>query len=319
MDDEDVDPDFRALSSKQRRTIDDAYEQATGSSKRRKTGNGHGGGGFVIDDRAAGGFLPDDGEMGGGGFVDDMMMGGGFMTENADEPIAQPTSHLYDQPEVDGITMSAMPEVMNSLQLVWDEDVLAAFEGVCTQTTPSGEAYATRQDFRAVCAALMEPEEEEADARMSEDDDDEEDAYAEGNVEDAEMADSDASSPLSEVDGEFATPTSKGKGKAKAGGKGKKGKSGNQDLRMDPAAAQVKLSREQKEWITMMWNTMFENTQPSIIAQHGPRVLGKEQVRRWAEMMDQTWNDAEVSKQAQTAETVEKVAHRRRIDYSSLR
>lgn len=241
--------------------------------------------------------MPDDSDMGGGGFVDDMMMGGGFMTENADEPIAQPTSHLYDQPEIDGITLSAMPEVMNSLELVWDEDVQAAFEGVCTQTTSSGEAYATRRDFRAVCAALMEPEQEEADARMSDDEDEDEDAYAEGNAEDTEMADSDASSPLSEVDGEFGTPSSKTKGKAKAAGKGKKGKAGNQDLRMDPAAAQVKLSKEQKDWITMMWNTMFENTQPSIIAQRGPRILGKEQVRKWAEMMDQTWNDAEVSEQ----------------------
>lgn len=241
-----------------------------------------------------GGFLPDD-EEGHSGFVDDMMMGGGFMTENAEEPIAQPTSHLYDQPDIDGITLSAMPEVMNSLQLTWDEDVLAAFEGVCTQTTSSGETYATRRDFRAVCAALMEPEENGEDQRMSEDDDDEEDAYAEGQ-EDAEMQVSDASSPLSE-DEDFGTPNSKAKtkGKGRQGGKGKRTKTNDRDLRLDPAAAQVKLSREQKEWITMMWNTMFEGSQPSIIAQRGPRVLGKEEVKRWAEMMDQTWSDAEVS------------------------
>jgi hypothetical protein len=291
--DEEDDPDFQALSSKQRRSIDDAYDKAAGGSKKRKMAGGDAGGGFVTDDAEAGGFLPDDNDMGGGGFVDDMMMGGGFMTENAEEPIAQPTSHLYD---VDGITLSALPEVMNSLELVWDEDVQAAFEGVCAQTTTNGEVYATRRDFRAVCAALMEPEQEDVDARMSEDDDEDEDVYAEGNAEDAEMADSDASSPLSEADGEFGTPNAKGKGKAKAGGRGKKAKSSNQDLRMDPAAAQVKLSIEQKEWITQMWNTMFENTQPSIIAQHGPRVLGKEQVRRWAEMLDQNWSDAEVSK-----------------------
>lgn len=304
MEDE-VDPDFLALSRAQQNIIDAAYERATGSTKRRKTGYGlaTGNGGGFMTEGGGGGFLPDDGD-GQGGFVDDMMMGGGFMTENAEEPIAQPTSHLYEQTDIDGITLSAMPKVMNSLQLTWDEDVLAAFEGVCTQTTSTGETYATRRDFRAVCAALMEPEENGEDQRMSEDnddDDDEQDAYADGQ-EDAEMQVSDASSPLSEDDneGDFGTPSSKAKtkGKGRKDGKGKKTKTNDRDLRLDPAAAQVKLSREQKEWITMMWNTMFEGSQPSIIAQRGPRVLGKEEVKRWAGMMDQTWSDAEVSSTA---------------------
>jgi hypothetical protein len=221
------------------------------------------------------------------------MMGGGFMTENAEAPIAQPTSHLYDQPDLDGITLSAMPEIMNSLQLVWDEDVLAAFQGVCTQTTLAGETYATRRDFRAVCAALMEPDDEGEDQRMSEDDENE-DGYMEAK-EDAEMDASDASSPLSEDEDEFGTPGSKAKRKEKAAGRSKRSKPNDKDLRMDPSTAQVKLSREQKEWIAMMWNTMFEGAPASVIAQRGPRVLGKEEVKRWAGMMDLVWSDVEVS------------------------
>jgi hypothetical protein len=296
---EDVDPDYKALSRKQRRAIDAAYDQASGSSegsgKRRKveddfSGNG---GGFMNDDTGGGGFMMDE-SAGGGGFMgggDDFMMEGGFFTENANEPIAQPTSHLYETPGVDGILFSALPGVMESLGLPWDEDVLAGFQGVSTSVNQAGEGYATKQDFRAVCAAMMDPEEDP----MSEDDDeDDEDTYAGEQAVDAEMEGSDASSPLSDASGdEFNTSGSKSKTQSRK--KTQSGKKSNQDLRLDPGSSQVKLSREQRDWITMMWNTMFEGTQPSIIVQHGPRVLGKEQVRRWADMMDQAWSDVEVS------------------------
>ncbi|RZL63759.1 MAG: hypothetical protein EOO93_07575 [Pedobacter sp.] len=101
------------------------------------------------------------------------------------------------------------------------------------------------------------------------------------------MEGSDASSPLSDASGdEFNTSGSKSKTQSRK--KTQSGKKSNQDLRLDPGSSQVKLSREQRDWITTMWNTMFEGTQPSIIAQHGPRVLGKEQVRRWADMIEKS-------------------------------
>lgn len=251
------------------------------------------------DSGPAGGFM-----SGGGGFMqdDDMaMMGGGFVTENASEPIAQPTAHLYEKARPDdGILFDQLPATFESLGLEWDQDVKEAFEGVCTAKTTDGEVYAQKADFRAVCAAMMVPEPDDDQAGMDVSSDDEEDEADGGlyqdDAEDAEMQgqkDSDDESDQSDDDGDksFGTPTSKEMRSAK----GKKSKENHQDLRMDPAAVQIKLSKEQREWVTMMWNTLFEGSE-SIIKQHGPRVLGKDQVKRWSEIVDQAWSDAEVSR-----------------------
>lgn len=110
---EDTDPDYLALSSRQKRAIDKAFEKGTtvrkgNGNKRRKAENGDGvavkdfadveggdggflpeddeggGGGFLPDeDEGGGGFLPDDGSDDGGGFLPDDE-GGGFLPDDDD-------------------------------------------------------------------------------------------------------------------------------------------------------------------------------------------------------------------------------------------
>lgn len=324
----DVDPDFKALSKNQRRRIDEVFEVVAGagsgdgrSNKRRKVDaeNGGGGGFMMDDDMGGGGFMAEDTGGGGGGFMaddDDMMgggFGGGFMAEQSSEPVAEPTSHLYENT----IPLSSLPDLFTQLDLPFDDDVLATFKGMYIPPPAGGDPgpgpdYTTKRDFRAVCAALMEPEVDEEEVREvkgrsrlrreSDSDDDDEDVYiaSQGEGEDDNMDvepaenDNDATpeSPLSGLSSDE-LPT-----KPKSRTKSTKSQSqSNQDLRLDAAQRATKLSKEQKSWVVNMWNTMFEGTEnaPSVIMQQrGPKVLGKEQVRRWAGVMEQNWSDAEV-------------------------
>lgn len=242
---------------------------------------------------------------GGGGFMADDDMdgsGGGGFFPSADpttthEPEAQPTSHLYQN----YLPLTSLPEVFTSLDLQWDDDVLETFKGMYIPAEGGererlgvGADYASKKDFRAVCAVMMEPEAEPTVRRGdSEDEDEEEDAYQQDVDEDMDMdADADADEemndapPLSEDDLSLSDRPPK-KGKSKSTKK-------TQDLRLDPAERAVKLSKEQRAWVGMMWNTMFEGEGPSIIKQYGPRVLGKEQIKRWSVLLEQNWSDVEV-------------------------
>ncbi len=65
--------------------------------------------------------------------------------------------------------------------------------------------------------------------------------------------------------------------------------------RADPSlearqVAPLKLTREQKDWIARMWETMFEGSP----LERGQRLMGREQVKRWAGVMGEMWSDDEV-------------------------
>ncbi|WVR04721.1 hypothetical protein IAU60_001732 [Kwoniella sp. DSM 27419] len=159
--DERADPEYLALSAKQRRAIDRAFArglkavEGRGKKKRKLdqgvqvdsvTADAHGdvGGGFMtVDDGAeggfmldgdeedgAGGFLPDDG---GGGFMpDDDEEAGGFMPE---EPEAGPSRTSTRPPSIaptplranSKIPLYILPGLLASLGLPSDEDVLSVF------------------------------------------------------------------------------------------------------------------------------------------------------------------------------------------------
>lgn len=227
--------------------------------------------------------------MGGGGFVaEDDDAGGGFMAEDDDEPAAQKAPHPSETADL--LPYSALPDVFTSLGLAWDDDVLATFKAIqaasrgaegADQTSWSMEDnYVDLKDFRSVVGVLMEPEEDGEGGESSDDGD----AYAE----DEEMQ---ASSDLSEPE-ETASPTTKSRRARRT-----KPPTAEEDaLRIDQAG-QRKLTREEKDWVGNMWETMFEGTTigPGQRGANG-RLLGKEQIKRWADQLGMAWSDQEVSR-----------------------
>lgn len=243
-----------------------------------------------------GGFEVEDDDMGGGGLVAEEEGGGGFMADDA-TPSTASTPHPSETADL--LPYSALPDVFASLELTWDDDVLATFKAISAasrgqegadQTSWSlDDNYVDLKDFRSVIAVLMEPEEGEGDDD-DEDDDDDGDAYAE----DEEMQGD--SSDLSEPENDDGSPVAKSR--RKPGRKQKTKGEQEEALRIDQAE-QRKLTREEKDWVGNMWETMFEGTTIGR-GQRGEngRLLGKEQIKRWADQLGMAWTDQEVSRRA---------------------
>jgi hypothetical protein len=244
-----------------------------------------------------GGFTADDDEMGGGGgFVADEEGGGGFMAD--DEPTPSTASTPHPSETADLLPYSALPDVFASLGLAWDDDVLATFKAISAasrglegadQTSWSlDDNYVDLKDFRSVIGVLMEPEEDK-EGDDEDDDDDEGDAYAE----DEEMQGD--SSDLSAPENDEGSPATKSRRRP---GRTKKAEAaeGEEALRIEQAG-QRKLTREEKDWVGNMWETMFEGTTVGR-GQRGEngRLLGKEQIKRWADQLGMAWTDQEVSR-----------------------
>lgn len=240
-----------------------------------------------------GGFEVDDDEMGGGGFVADEEGGGGFMAD--DDPTPSTASTPHPSETADLLPYSALPDVFASLGLAWDDDVLATFKAISAasrglegadQTSWSlDDNFVDLKDFRSVIGVLMEPEDDkEGD---EEDDDDEGDAYAE---DDDMQGDS---SDLSEAENDDGSPVTKSRRRP---GRTKKANGEEEEALRIEQAGQRKLTREEKDWVGNMWETMFEGTTIGR-GQRGEngRLLGKEQIKRWADQLGMAWADQEVS------------------------
>jgi hypothetical protein len=282
IDDADADPDFLALSRKQRRRVDGAFERALRELRKRRKmterGKGADDGG---DDAMGGGFVADD-DAGGGGFMAD--------DDNDDEP-TPPAPHPSETADL--LPYSALPDVFSSLGLAWDDDVLATFKAIqassrgtqgADQTSWSMEDnYVDLKDFRSVVGVLMEPEEDQP---GDDNYDDESDGSADAYTQDEEMH---ASSDLSEPDDTASTT------KTRRTRRTKQPTAEEDALRIDQPG-QRKLTREEKDWVANMWETMFEGTTigPGQRGENG-RLLGKEQIKRWADQLGMTWTDQEVS------------------------
>ncbi len=321
-----------------RRKVDDGITDGSG-----------GGGGFQAEDAAlggSGGFLPDDSDV---NMDDDQTTGGGgFFTSDNDNdgppppPIKASSSKVFSRTTpAHLLPLSFLPSTMSLLSLAVDDDVLAVFESTGFQSIDSemtgvyghrefpaegegqgeegfgvGEGikgYTTLRDFRAVCAAMIEPEpESEFEGRdgqemdtdepmngmdMDQDEDDEEDsqdAYKE-----------DDTSSLSSLDSEGDEAAYNPNPSTAANNKSRRRQRNlppiEDDLILPSQSQQPKkprLSPEQKQNITRLWNLMFQNTPAGILAAQtgrgGERYLGKEQVRRWAEIMGEVWTEQEV-------------------------
>jgi len=140
------DPGFTALSTRLCRRIDNAFDSAAGtaskssnhSRKRHKPNPAQSNGFATMEDTSPGGFLIED--------------AGDFLLEEYEgsTPSPNPVS----------IPLSSVPAALRLLGLPDDEDVLSVFRNAASGWGASldGSSNVSREDWQAVCAALLEAE-----------------------------------------------------------------------------------------------------------------------------------------------------------------
>lgn len=288
---QDADPEFLELSERQRAAIDRAFERGLQRpSKRRRltrkekasarstpaggflADEDEGAGGFIPDDDA-GGFIPDDGAGGflpddeAGGFMPSGDEGGGFVV---DEPSSAPTAAGTP---AERVPIGRVPALLASLGLPSDEDVLSVFRASAAGWEDDSEGSGgsvSLKDWRAVCAALMTPGDDEA----------LQDEAEEGNFDDEEL------SSLSSDEDDFVPSAEEGD---EEGGSdyGKKSASATPaPRRRQKRQAKSHLSSQQKELGRDIWD---------MLKPQGGSTLSKDEVKKWAREMGEMWSDDEVS------------------------
>ena len=246
------------------------------------------GGGFEVDGAGgfevaggAGGFMEID--DGGGGFMDD---GGGFQPEPQPEPT--PADDAYAQPSPStGIPLSKLPPLLAALGLPVDNDVLEVFRASASGwdfdvDTPDrrrkrddGEPGVERKDFRAVCAALMGPD-EDGDASGS----DEEGQGGEGDEggEDVYHLPSEDESSLSDLSSDGARSPGPSRRTRKA-------LESNSTLKL-------KLDTRQREIARDIWEMLKPDVKEG---KRGSSIMGRDEVRQWVRTLGEMWTEDEVS------------------------
>lgn len=253
--------------------------------------DGEGEGGFMD----AGGFLPDDDEGGGGGFLPDE-------GEDGDRGGFTPEKQNTDG-EPKRIPLRNLPAILSSLNLPSDEDVLAVFRSSASGWTEPDRRNKDKdeeeeavligggvelKDFRAVCAALMGPDEgdEGEGAEASEDEEDQEDMYqGEG-----------GESSLSEItEDEYqeqepaSTSTSKAKSKGRGAGRSKgKGKKNLEET------GPIKLNSRQREVVNDLWGMLKPPTAEGEREARGSHILGRDELRNKVRDLGEMWTEDEV-------------------------
>lgn len=256
----------------------------------------------------AGGFDPDDGggyisDGGDGGFVPDEGGEGGFMPDEDDEEDmsgsksnANRQGEDTESGEPRRIPLRKLPGILSSLNLPSDEDVLAVFRASASGWTEPNR-YATREeeeenrligggvelkDFRAVCAALMGPDEG---PQSDQDDDDDGD----GDVYKGEGDDS-SLSEITEDEYEEQANTSKDQTKSR-GGKGKGGGRGKKRIELEDNG-KIKLNARQREVVNDLWSMLKPEEEQQ---KRGGHILGRDEVRRKVRDLGEMWTEDEVS------------------------
>ncbi|KAJ9108247.1 hypothetical protein QFC19_002495 [Naganishia cerealis] len=313
-----ADPDFLALSPRQRRKVDAAFRRALREVRKKRRKVGSGGEGSTAAEGTGAGFVPDDSEGGGGGFLPDD--DGGFIPSPSPPTTHNITTTTTSEPSSAAIPngflpYSALPGIFASLGIEWDDDVLATFKGLSAASRGGGEGtswgmddnYVDLNDFRSVVAVLMTPEpqgEGQGDAEMEVEDEDEDegDEYAQDESMDT------ASSDLSSDPEHDPTADGRRRRRRQPGRRGQPAPADDADANLliptsstsSGTAQQRKLTREEKDWVARMWETLFTGT--TLGRGESTRLLGKEQVRSWAERLGMEWSDQEVSPRSHVVE-----------------
>lgn len=308
------DPEFLELSKRQQRAVDRAFERGVRLSKGRpskrrrldhQSGTGTAtpatpvtpadAGGFLDDDGGGGGFLPDDDAGGfiaddGGGFLPEDDGGGfvpyddgGFIPEDDAGPSTVPSAGPSTAPNTratspadDRIPLRLIPTLLSSLGLASDEDVLSVFRAI--GEGEASDSGVRRKDFRAVCAALMPPD--DPDGGDEGDDDDEPDAgeggaYEDEDVEMSSGSDEDEFEPDDDDDDEYGAPAAKARRTRRE--------------RVLEEKAAPKLSPRQREGARALWALLKPDAKGP-----GGGILSRDEVKRWARELGEMWSDAEV-------------------------
>ncbi|WWC86779.1 uncharacterized protein L201_001658 [Kwoniella dendrophila CBS 6074] len=377
--DPNMDPEFLALSAKQRRRIDRAFSRGIQivegrSNKRRKIekklpdqqrqqrSNGQqeeGGflpdesnaGGFMDEDiDAGGGFLPDDEGDAGGGFMlddDDDEGGGGFLPDDqdneeggfvtSDQAKSRSASVPIPGPPTDKrIPLHLLPSLLSSLGLPSDEDVLAVFKASASGWEDEDQSTNTSRkkrglgedendnnaggvelkDFRAVCAALMGPD-ENGDTDQAGDEDDDEGLEEEDTF---ELPSDNDESDLSSLSGsEYGTEETDNHNKSGRSTRVNRIKSrdfaesgsstpnkrkivtrGKKKLDLD-STGKIRLNSRQKELAKDIWD-MLKPSNSQQQKKSGTKgdssssyVLGRDEVKKWVRELGEMWNDEEIT------------------------
>lgn len=237
-----------------------------------------GGGGFMEDD---GGFIAEDDA---GGFVAD---DGDGSTED-DAPSPRLSAEGNDGASPARIPLHALPKILASLGLPNDDDVLGVFRSSASgwhdddpltsrrKRDDGGEPGVKSKDFRAVCAALMEPDEG---GEGSGSDEEAEDAYRLPSGEESSL------SSLSESDyeGKPVRPRRTGSPKTRSS-RSRKALEANTD--------RPKLTSHQKEVVRDMWDMLRPKAKDGG---RGSSILGREEVKHWVRTLGEMWTEEEVS------------------------
>jgi len=222
------DPDIAGLSKRTLKRIDDAFDRAI----RHQAASGHdySDGDDVVAPpttrrRRGEAINPSSSSGGGGGFIPESpSLGGGFLPDSDGEQM-EVDHGTYNSNEPTHIPLTLIPTALQILDLPpADEEVLAVFENATrgwggVQVSP-GEESVSRNDFRAVCAALLPDEETQEDSTDGgKGSVDEDERLEESELQqDGEYFEGESSLSVDEDSDEY---TGKGKAKAKAVAKSK--------------------------------------------------------------------------------------------------
>lgn len=288
---EDADPEFLELSERQRSAVDRAFSRglqhrARGGRLYRKAKSAlrspraassmpdkGGPGGFIPEDEG-GGFIPEDDA---GGFIPDDDGAGGFMQGSEEDsgsfvnekPPSAPTETVSP---TDRVPISRVSALLASLGLPSDDDVLAVFQASATgwaNDTEGGSGSVGLKDWRAVCAALMTPGDDEA---------------LPDEIEGAD--DNDDLSSLSSDEEEFQPSDDDDDDDEEGSEYGRKSASTTPaPKRRQRRQPKVHLLPQQKELSRDIW---------AMLKPQGGSTLTKDEVKKWAREMGEMWSDDEV-------------------------
>ncbi|KAG0697894.1 hypothetical protein DFH29DRAFT_811064 [Suillus ampliporus] len=143
------DTGFIALSTRLRRRIDNAFDNAAGNTskssnqprKKRKLDSAQPGGFATVEDVSPGGFLIED--------------AGGFLIDENEGHTPSPS------PDSASISLSSVPAALQLLGLPPDDgEILSVFQNAASGWGAGlqGSSEVSRNDWRSVCAALLEAE-----------------------------------------------------------------------------------------------------------------------------------------------------------------
>jgi hypothetical protein len=256
----------------------------------------------------AGGFVPDEG---GGGFMSDGDGGGGGGFISDGEEVRAHDDQVGSLDEFGGgggeprrIPLRTLPAILSSLNLPSDEDVLAVFRASASGwTEPDRRRDRNNEeqeeamlmgggvelkDFRAVCAALMGPDEGgegegEGDDQLSSGDDEDEDTYKVG---DGDGGEDSSLSEITEDEYKDRESTTKPPASKKGKGRGRKKKLELEDN------GRIKLNPRQREVVNDLWGMLKPEGEREV---RGGHVLGRDEVRRKVRDLGEMWTEDEVS------------------------